>query len=581
MRRSRTVRGEEGPPGIAPRGDFLFFLVLAVFASFLFLYRLGDRSLWGSEGRWAEIAREMLASSDWVTPRINGTPYRDKPVLSYQLIAALAPLTGGRVTELTARLPSALAAICSVLLLYGLAGRLYDRNTARVASLILAGSFYLVFWGRTASADVMTMTGVLLSLWIFVRFEASRRRIWIYPFALSMALNSLTKGLLGFVLPLIVLIPYVASERRWETIVNRHTLPAGLLALLVYLTPFLLDSERSGSASSLYLVFKENILRFFTPFDHKEPFYYYFYEIFVIFVPWALFLPGALFHEFRKGFPMEKGRRFALLYFCALFLFFTLSGSRRSYYLIPLFPAGSLIVGRMWSDLIQHPPRTRGERLQMVVPTFLLFLLFSLVSVLLLSRPPFLRPYSSLSLTRHGLVAAFFSAGLVAALLFFLKNRIRVFVALFLVVIASADLYYIAGITPEMESLRDLKSFCGKVNRLHIPGGRLAVLHQWRQGNLYFYLDRIPIRRFERPDSARRYLRDPKNRLLIEAKDIEQVGGLDSVVVLMQQAPSGGKRKDLKRFLLIAGHETSGTSIRKGSQQGGWVVLSPLPQGAA
>src|SRR5208337_289841 len=76
-------------------------------AAVLFLARLGARALWASEGRWAEIVREMLLSSNYFWPTINGKLYYDKPLLSYWFIVAATPLTGG-ISETAARLPSAL-----------------------------------------------------------------------------------------------------------------------------------------------------------------------------------------------------------------------------------------------------------------------------------------------------------------------------------------------------------------------------------------------------------------------------------------------------------------------------------------
>jgi len=552
--------------------DLTLILILTALSALLLLHGLGDRSLWGSEGRWAEAAREMLAASDYLTPRINGAPYRDKPFLSYDMILFFTPFTGGRVTELSARLPSAVSAMAALLLLYGMGKRLYDRETGFLSSLILGTSFYFIYWGRTASADLINMTGVLLSLWIFVRFEPAPSRGWLYPFYLSMAVNSLTKGLLGFALPMAVLLPYAWIRKQWGWLLNRHTIPAGLFSALIYLIPFFLDFTRSGSTDSLYLVFKENVLRFFDPFDHKQPVYYYFYEIFAIFAPWALFLPGALIHHLRKPTclcngrqgPMDGSTGFVILYFCSLFLFFTLSGSRRSYYLLPLFPAASLLLGRSWSDLMREPLRGWRSWVQVLIPAGLMTLIMGSAAILVFLQPSLLKPYEALNLSRHAWAAAITALGLILSILLYAGSKVRhsfdselrtvkLFAAVLLTVVFCMDLYLFFVVLPAAESFRGLRGLCSSVNRMHIPQDRLAVLHQGREGNLFFYLDQIPVRRIDDPEEAGRFLQDSENYLLIEEKHRKEISGISPDQILLQENPSPFKQNDSERFSLIQG----------------------------
>src|SRR5438034_7435038 len=105
-------------------------------AAILFFARLGDRSLWSEEVRWAEIPREMQRSGDYLWPTFNGRVYYDKPLGSYWLVLAAARFTGS-IDELTARLPSAIGGLAGVGLVMLLARRLYDRSTAVLAGAVL------------------------------------------------------------------------------------------------------------------------------------------------------------------------------------------------------------------------------------------------------------------------------------------------------------------------------------------------------------------------------------------------------------------------------------------------------------
>src|SRR5271169_7176542 len=175
-----------------------------VLTAILFFARLGARALWSSEFRWAEIAREMLVTHNYFWPTINGHVYYDKPLGSYWLVIFSTPFTGG-LNEAATRLPSAIAGLLAVCLLVCLVRRLYDARTGVLSGVILATSFSFVFFSRDASADVETIAGELAALLLFNyngEVRGGTGGIWVVALWLIMAATSLTKGLLGFALPL-------------------------------------------------------------------------------------------------------------------------------------------------------------------------------------------------------------------------------------------------------------------------------------------------------------------------------------------------------------------------------------------
>lgn len=344
--------------------------VLAL-AAVMFFARLGARALWSSEFRWAEIAREMHLTGRYFWPTINGRVYYDKPLGSYWLVLGAAWLTGA-VDETAARLPCAIAGLLGVWLLVVIARRLYDRRTALLAGVVLATSFSFVFFARHASADVETVTGELGALALFLRNEERQDGWWVFGLWLVMAATSLTKGLLGFVLPLMVIGLYSVLADGWAELWRRlargglgerigwlirrnrwlfdwKSIMAIALAGAIYYLPFAISAARTGSEKGLEMVYRENVVRFFHPFDHRGAVYLYVYVIFALMMPWSAFLPAALAEAHRTGGPPQvapRSNRFTLVYFWATFIFFTLSGSRRSYYLLPILPAGALLVAR-------------------------------------------------------------------------------------------------------------------------------------------------------------------------------------------------------------------------------------------
>ena len=342
-----------------------------ILAAILFFARLGARALWSSEFRWAEIAREMVVTHNYFWPTINGRVYYDKPLGSYWLVIFSTPFTGG-LNEAATRLPSAIAGLLAVLLLMILVRRFYDARTAILAGVILATSFSFVFFSRDASADVETITGELAALLLFNHNEERGGGLWVVDLWLIMAATSLTKGLLGFALPLLVIGAYSCLRDGWAQLFqeilhgsaadrirkliarnrwffNWYTVAGVAVGGFVYYLPFEISARMMGTQKGLAMVYRENVVRFFHPFDHRGPIYLYVYVIFGLMAPWSALLPAALVetHSLRRA-DAEPARadRFALVYFWATFIFFTLSGSRRSYYILPILPAAAILVAR-------------------------------------------------------------------------------------------------------------------------------------------------------------------------------------------------------------------------------------------
>ncbi|HEY2485939.1 MAG TPA: glycosyltransferase family 39 protein [Candidatus Binataceae bacterium] len=348
------------------------FSGVVLLTAILFFVRLGTRALWSSEFRWAEIVREMITTHNYFWPTINGQVYYDKPLGSYWLILWSTWLTGA-MNEAAARFPCAVAGLLAVILMMVLAARLYDRRTALLSGIVLATSFSFVFFSRHASADVETLTGELAALLLFLHHERHQDGWWVIALWVVMAITSLTKGLLGFVLPIMTIgvycllatgwtdlldylltgpisarIRWIIDRNRW--LFNWKSVIAIALAAAIYYAPFSVLRHAEVSGKGLHMVWRENVVRFFHPFDHRGPVYLYLYVIFALAAPWSALLPAALIEAHKRrtvGDEPARGDRFALVYFWATFVFFTISGSRRSYYLLPILPAVALLVARL------------------------------------------------------------------------------------------------------------------------------------------------------------------------------------------------------------------------------------------
>jgi 4-amino-4-deoxy-L-arabinose transferase-like glycosyltransferase len=479
--------------------------VLAL-AALLFFVRLGERALWSEEVRWAQIPREMISSGDYLWPTINGKTYYDKPLGSYWLVLIASWLTG-EVNETSARLPSAACGLVGVLLSILIARRLYGDDAAILAGVILATSFSFVFFARTAAADIENVTGILAVLWVFLRNEHRPPGAWTVILWLLMALTSLAKGLLGFALPIVILGVYssfaanspqrkqgmpllmlraclrLIERNRW--FFNRMTLFALPLAVCVYLGPFLLSMACGGSAEGLQMVYRENLQRFFDPVNHRGPIYLYAGAIFVLLAPWSLLLPAALWPTTTVGEEARRGRVFALAYFWGTFVFFTLSASRRSYYLLPILPAGAFLIASL---LTQREPLVRGASLLLRTGFFLLATALFVSGVALAPLQPFFpEPWNRLPELPCPVAFAIFwlvcagSIGFTSA-----KLEPRRIALCSSVIAASAMAYWYVFALPAVEIYRTQKPFAQAVKDRIGTEPNLAL---YRTRDIVYYLD--------------------------------------------------------------------------------------------
>ncbi len=313
-------------------------------AVLLSLWALGERGLWGAEDRWAEITREMLLTRDFFHPCINGEPYFDKPLLGYWLIALVATVTG-RLDEWAVRLPSAIAGLLTLGATINLGRRLWSQQIGRTAGWLLLSSYGYLFWARTGEADMANMAAIILAVaWYWSRRDKPGFFSYLV-FYLICFIGAQNKGLAAIVVPVIVVLPDLIRQSRWKSYVSWPHFAALAAALGVYFAPFAYsEMTRSGyRVGGLFMVLHENIVRYFRPFDHIEPFYVYFYYLPRLFLPWTPLLLMALWGAFASLKKLDWPGKWLTFATALIFVFFTVSGSRRSYYILPILPFCSLM----------------------------------------------------------------------------------------------------------------------------------------------------------------------------------------------------------------------------------------------
>ena len=218
---------------------FGHYLLLLAVSACLFLCNLGGPALWDiDEGRNAAASIAMRESGDWVVPTFNGELRSHKPVLLYWLQVAAYELFG--INEFAARLPSALAAMVTVLLVYELCRAMFNAATGLLGGLILASSTLFSVSAHFANPDALLLTfttATFLLLWLGI---AKGRSGWFLLAGVTTGLAVLAKGPVGIVLPGAAFALFVLWTRRWRVLWNRAWFQAALLCAVVALPWYIL-----------------------------------------------------------------------------------------------------------------------------------------------------------------------------------------------------------------------------------------------------------------------------------------------------------------------------------------------------
>jgi 4-amino-4-deoxy-L-arabinose transferase-like glycosyltransferase len=310
------------------------------------------------EPRYAWIARAMAETGDWVTPRLYGQPWFEKPVLYYWGAALGFKIFG--VSEAAARLPSALSALLTTLTLAWLALRIYGAATARWLLLLLPTTVGIIGFSHTAATDMpfsamltiaMVCAAVILGLTRNDKTPILPRTPWaaLLLFGFFLGLAVLAKGPAAIILSGGAVFFWAVFTKRWRD-AFRLLHPAAILAFCATALPwYVLCAHRNPDFLRIFII-EHNFKRYLTPeFQHIQPFWFYVPVLLVAFLPWiALFLWSAA-----SGLEMAIRRHnvsdfgwFLVCWAGFCILFFSISHSKLPGYILPAFPAIGLLMAQ-------------------------------------------------------------------------------------------------------------------------------------------------------------------------------------------------------------------------------------------
>ncbi len=475
-------------------------LLLVASCGFLFFYGLGAFGLLGAdEPRYAQVAREMLDRSDWVTPTLQGKPWLEKPVLYYWQ-AMLSFRTAG-VTDWAARVPAAFDAALLIAAIYFFLRR-FRPGTELDGALITSSSAAVVGFAHAAATDMPLSACFAIALLGWYGWYESRSHVYLAVFYIFLALGTLAKGPVAPALSAVIIFLFVAIKRDWNAIPRALWIP-GIALYLVVMLPWYLAVQLHNPEFFRVFVLEHNLARFSQDlYHHRQPFWFYLPVFLLAMMPWTIVFILAvvervrlIWSEGKEAFssPEDSWQFFLFIWMLVPILFFSASQSKLPGYILPAVPAATLLTTGYLNARRENEtkPSLLFAAAQGILCGLLIFAALSVASFAV----------------RHHLISetgtyvaiatgAVFAAGIAAALLSPAGLRLLSRVTTLAVVVSvGAIIRFAAPVVNATQSARPIAESIQVFSREPVP---IALYHinRVQEYGLEFYLNR-PTEKYE------------------------------------------------------------------------------------
>lgn len=492
LERPRTVtsgnRDHDGPLAFLDRERILLFALGLV----LFLPGLGRHDLWNpDEPRCAEIAREMMESSDLLVPRLNGEPYTQEPPLHFWAIGSMSVLLGG-LEETAVRLPSALAAIATSLLVYAIALQLFSQRVAWLAALVFMSSYKVLWQGRTGQVGMLLTLWTTLAIYAWIRGRLEDRPGFHLIFFAALGLATLTRGWEGMAPTLLSIIVFLSVSGRFRE-VRRLILSPGVLIWLAMTLAWLIPAAAAiESAHFAGLLVTEPLVPLssidWSASDQwvSKPWHYYLGTVPVDFLPWSFLFPAAAWIAWNRARGEARSwMLFLWTWIVVTLCLFSLSPLKRSVNVLTIFPALALMVGFGLDRAQEAWPRFKAAT---AVPALLVSVLIAAagVAVPLLQTRPELADLDPRLARSIALILIMGASGILLGSRWFWKGNVRAAVDVTAVGMGILILGASLIVAPRLDSFKSARPLALQVLAHLDTDQRLVMFPRLEPGVLFY-----------------------------------------------------------------------------------------------
>lgn len=467
------------------------FLTVALLI--FYLLWLGSYPLFTpDEGRYSEVAREMITTGDFITPRVDGVAFLDKPILYYWLQATAIKLFG--IKEWALRLFPVLIGIVGCIVTYICGRCLFERRTGLLSAIILGTT--PLYFGSAHYANLDLEVAVFISCTLFcfitaIQTTQQNRGYFLFASYFFAALAFLTKGLIGIAFPCMIIGSWMVLLWRFELFKKIH-LGKGITLFLLMVLPWYLLVQKANPEFFRYFFLTQQVSRFLSAgvFNNRTPCWFYVPILLIGFFPWTIFLVQMfknnvvhIWHAHQK----YATELFLLLWFTIIFIFFSIPHSKMIGYILPVFPPLALLTGHYLSQCWEQ---VRKKNLYLNILSFVA--LCTLFVVILLRLPS--TQWLDFSPNFHSYLLAISMVFILSTIISLLLLKTKTLLPFFIMCTASTVTFLlILTMGAKHLNQNSTKSFIAPLQTIMQPGDEIISYFKYYQDLPLYLGHRITI----------------------------------------------------------------------------------------
>lgn len=497
---------------------YLYILILIICGAALYLPATFYRDLhWEEEMKYVEVAKEMYDTGNWLVPHFGGNLYSHKPPFYFHFLNLSRFLAGSySVTAMVmiSLIPGILIAI--VTFFWGSLN--FNKRYGFLSALILMITFYFFALSITVRMDHLMgffIISALFSFYLGYSSESERKDRFYYLVYLFMALAIWIKGPAGFLIPLVVISVFLLIQKDFSEFKNLQ-LKKGILifigVILLWLVPALI---KGGKEYAYQLLVIQTFGRTVNSFAHQKAFYYYLTTFSFTFLPWSFFLYSAFIYCFKNRRKLPQFIKFLLSWFIVTFILFSLISGKLDIYLLPIYPAGSLLVVYLFKEISNQ----QASKYYIIIPAVITFVFFAVGSFFI---PQNLNGIALKSLLMPTIIA--WVLGGIAGIFLLFKKKYNYISYLVIIMSSVFLLNFSFSLAQPFNQSYTLKETAAELKQLHVQDVNKIATYKYDGDSdaLGIYLDFWPEVIEDRVGFSN-YLKQDKFAVMMELADWQQI----------------------------------------------------------